>query len=170
MSGNDLPLGALLTPRNDAEKDDWYPFESCLEFETGEFLFTHNQMPQTHVDRLMQLWMASILRHKDRSPFANHSDLHRVLDAIPQGEVPWKSVRVKYLGDIPELGAPRWMTKDYDVWYRDPNTVVANLLDNPDFHEHFDYVPYCEFEPTGERQWENFMSGNWAWCHAVCLD
>jgi len=31
----------------------------------------------------------------------------------------------------------------------------------------FDYTPYHEFEPTGQRRWENFMSGNWAWRHAV---
>ena len=171
MSGNDIPLGTPPIPRNVTEKNDWYPFESRLEFETGEFLFTVNQMPQSHVDRLMQLWMASMLRHKDRSPFANHSDLHQVIDAIPHGDTPWKSVQVKYSGDIPEHGAtPRWMTKGYDAWYRDPNIVVANLLGNPDFHKHFDYSPYREFEPTGQRRWENFMSGNWAWRHGVCLD
>jgi len=60
------------------------------------------------------------------------------------------------------------MEKSYDVWYRDPNAVVEALLSNPDFDNHFDYVPYHEFEPSGQRRWENMMSGNWAWNHAVC--
>ena len=59
------------------------------------------------------------------------------------------------------------MTKSYDVWFRDLDVVVETLLSNPDFNKHFDYVPYREFEPMGERWWENFMSGNWAWHHAV---
>ena len=59
------------------------------------------------------------------------------------------------------------MKQTYDVWFRDPNIVVSNLLNNPDFHGHFDYAPYHKFEPSGEHRWENFMSGNWAWNHAV---
>ena len=107
-----------------------------------------------------------MLQHDDRAPFTDHKDLHRVIDAIPHGDVPWKSIQVQFSGDIPEP-SPHWMTKSYDVWFRDPNVVVEALLSNPDFDKHFDYVPYHEFEPMGERRWENFMSGNWAWRHAV---
>ena len=135
----------------------------------AEFVFTDNQMLQSQVDRLMQLWMVSMLCHNDQSPFTDHSDLHQVIDAIPHSDASWKSIQVKYSGVIPEHGAPRWMMKGYDVWYRDPSAVVANLLSNPDFHGHFDYVPHHEFESTGQCQWENLMSGNWAWHHAVCL-
>ena len=149
------------------QKDDWYPFTSRIEFETAEFLFSENQMPQSHVDRLMQLWTASMLQHNDQAPYADHADLHRVIDAIPHGDAPWKSAQVQFKGNIPASQPPRWMKQTYDVWFRDPNTVVANLLSNPDFHRHFDYVPYREFEPSGEHRWENFMSGNWAWNHAV---
>ena len=60
------------------------------------------------------------------------------------------------------------MQKSYDVWFHDPNAIVENLLSNPDFNNHFDYVPYHEFEPSGQCHWENMMSGNWAWNHAVC--
>ena len=58
------------------QKDDWYPFVSHIEFETAEFLFSENQMPQSHVDRLKQLWMASMLQHNNRAPYADHADLH----------------------------------------------------------------------------------------------
>jgi len=102
----------------------------------------------------MQLWAASMLPHNDRAPFADHADLHCVIDAIPLADVSWNSVQVKFSGDIPEHGAPCWMEKSYDVWYQDPNAVVEALLSNPDFDNHFDYVPYHKFEPSGQRQWK----------------
>jgi len=166
--GHGLPPDTSPNPRNAREKNDWYPFTSRIEFETAEFLFTCNQMPQAQVDMLMQLWAASMLPHNGRAPFTDHRDLHRVIDAIPLGDVPWQSIQVQYSGEIPETGAPSWMQKSYDVWFRDPNAVVENLLSNPDFNNHFDYAPYREFEPSGQRRWENMMSGNWAWNHAVC--
>ncbi|KAI6096954.1 hypothetical protein EDD17DRAFT_1770743 [Pisolithus thermaeus] len=61
------------------------------------------------------------------------------------------------------------MSKGYDVWFQDPNAMVKTLLGNPDFHKHFNHVPYHEFEPTGQHCWENFMSGNWAWHHVDIL-
>ncbi|KAL4069122.1 hypothetical protein J3A83DRAFT_4359153 [Scleroderma citrinum] len=151
--------GSPSTPQNVTEKNDWYPFESHLKFKAGKFLFTDSQMLQSHVNSLMQLWMASMLHHKDQSPFTNHSDLHQVTDAIPHGDIPWKSIQVKY------SATSYWIMKCYNAWYYDPNTVISNLLGNPDFHEHFDYTPCHEFEPTGQCQWENFMSCNWAWHH-----
>ncbi|KAI5982457.1 hypothetical protein EDD15DRAFT_2391272 [Pisolithus albus] len=166
--GNDLCAGAPPPSQIMADKNDWYPFTSCVEFETAEFLFTDNQMPQAQVDRLLQLWTASLLPFNGRPPYTDHTDLHKVIDAIPHGDAVWTSFQVQYAGDVPEL-APRWMTKGYDVWFHNANAVVKNLLSNTDFHEHFDYIPYREFEPTGQRRWENFMSGNWAWHHADIL-
>ena len=167
--GNDLPPDAEPTQDVPLNDNDWYPFTDRIEFETGEFLFTENQMPQSHVDKLMRLWTASMLQHNDQAPYSGHADLHQVIDAIPHGDVPWKSIQVHHAGNIPEpaAAAPSWMKQGYDVWFRDPNAVVKNLLSNPDFHGHFDYTPYREFEPSGQRHWENFMSGNWAWSHAV---
>ncbi|KAI5984758.1 hypothetical protein EDD15DRAFT_2201065 [Pisolithus albus] len=93
-------------------------------------------------------------------------------DSPPMGHEPLLCTRDNHTildGKIPECNAHGWMSKGYDVWFRDPNAVVKTLLGNPDFHNHFDYVPYREFEPTGQHHWENFMSGNWAWCHVDIL-
>ncbi|KAI5984105.1 hypothetical protein EDC04DRAFT_3005940 [Pisolithus marmoratus] len=169
MFSNDLPPGTQPVPQNGPDKNDWYPFTSHVKFETAEFLFTTSQMPQSHVDRLMQLWTASVLHHNERARFVDHVDLHQVIDTIPHGDIPWKSFQVQYAGKIPECNAHGWMSKGYDIWFQDPNAVVKTLLGNPDFHNHFDYVPYREFEPTGQRHWENFMSGNWVWRHVDIL-
>ncbi|KAL4079459.1 hypothetical protein J3A83DRAFT_4356299 [Scleroderma citrinum] len=133
-------------------KDDWYSFVSCIEFETVDCLFSENQMPQSHVDRLMQLWMASMLQDDDWAPYTDHADLHQVIDAISHGDVSWKYAQVQFKGNIPASQPPHWMQQTYNIWLCDPNTVVANLLSNPDFYGHFDYIPYHEFEPSGEHR------------------
>ncbi|KAJ3511752.1 hypothetical protein NMY22_g15551 [Coprinellus aureogranulatus] len=56
-----------------------------------------------------------------------------------------------------------WKKKPYEVWFRDPDTVLANMLANPDFNGEFDYQPYVEVDRDGKRRWSDFMSGNHAW-------
>ncbi|KAI6046587.1 hypothetical protein EDC04DRAFT_2864743 [Pisolithus marmoratus] len=85
-------------------------------------------MPQAQVDMLI-----------DWAPFTDHTDLHRVIDAIPLGDVPWKSIQAQYLGNIPEDRAPSWMKKSHEVWFNDSNLIVENLLGNPNFNNHFNY-------------------------------
>lgn len=111
--GNDLPPDAEPTGDMPLNDNDWYPFADRIEFEMGEFLFTENQMPQSHVDKLMWLWTASMLRHNDQAPYSGHADLHQVIDAILHGDIPWKLIQVHYAGNIPELAAaaPSWMKK-----------------------------------------------------------
>jgi len=43
------------------------------------------------------------------------------------------------------------------------------MLDNPDFDNQFDYAPYVELDKAGQRRWNEFMSGNFSWRHAVCM-
>ncbi len=60
------------------------------------------------------------------------------------------------------------MTTDYTIWYRDPHQLFLNILQNPDFATTFDYAPLREYDKDGNRQYKNFMSGDWAWKQAVC--
>ena len=59
------------------------------------------------------------------------------------------------------------MDAKYDVWSRNPHTLVQNILSNPDFDNKFDYTPLQEHDMDGNHQFKNFMSGNWAWKQAV---
>ncbi|KAG1883964.1 hypothetical protein F4604DRAFT_1919772 [Suillus subluteus] len=52
----------------------------------------------------------------------------------------------------------------YQVWYHNPNAVIKNMLNNPDFHQQFNYAPHVTKDRHGQRKWQNFMSGNYAWC------
>ncbi|KIJ06930.1 hypothetical protein PAXINDRAFT_91248, partial [Paxillus involutus ATCC 200175] len=62
---------------------------------------------------------------------------------------------------------PQWMNDTFDVWYRDPHEVVKNMLANADYKDEMDYAPFREFSSEGdEQQWQDFMSGSWAWSQA----
>lgn len=47
-------------------------------------------------------------------------------------------------------------------------SMFGFMLANPDFKESFDYTPYQEFQvDNDERQYKDFMSGDWVWLHTV---
>jgi hypothetical protein len=124
-------------------------------------------MPADDIDTLLDLWASKDLKHDDCPPFADHDDMYGTIDAIPHGDVAWECFSASYQGEKPE-DAPAWMDATFEVWFRDPQTVVNNMLGNPDFRDQFDYSPFREYDGADMRQFENFMSGDWAWQQAVC--
>lgn len=117
----------------------------------------------------MDLWAATLLPHGDSPPFANHADLYKRIDSIPFGDIPWESFSVKYdEAKLPDDSfIPPWMTAKYEVWFRDPHAVVKSLIKNPDFKGSFDTAPVRIFDKNGHREYQNFMSGDWAWEEAA---
>ncbi|KAG2101879.1 uncharacterized protein F5147DRAFT_746938 [Suillus discolor] len=85
-------------PHMDAPPTDWTPYQNRVEFKTAEFLFTQNQMSTKQIDTLLDLWAATLIRHNDAPPFANHKDMYAAIDATPLGDVPWKSSMMCYNG------------------------------------------------------------------------
>ena len=166
--GNYLPQGAPPPLRHfGKDPNDWTPYESRLEFETAEFLFKRNQMSGGDIDILLKLWSASLIKHDNNPPFPSHDDLYKTIDSTPLGDVPWESFSLKYKGELPDHQVPAWMTAEFDIWFRDPHTIVKNLLSNPDFKDEFDYAPLQEYDANGNHRFQNFMSGDWAWKQAV---
>jgi Plavaka transposase len=165
--GNYLPANSQPPCWTSAASDDWTPYQDRLEFEFADFIFRRNQMSAGDIDDLLDLWAASLLKHGDCPPFADHKDLYNTIDASPQGDVPWNSFSTVYSGRRPDDNVPPWMDTQYDVWWRDPRIVVQNMLGNPDFDGAIDYAPYQEFEQNGERRFCDFFSGDWVWQQAV---
>jgi hypothetical protein len=124
-------------------------------------------MSASNIDTLLDLWAASLFKHHDEPPFADHADLYNTIDAIPHGDVRWETFTTHYSGDKPDGEVPSWMEAEYDVWFRDPRTVVRNMLANPDFNGEMDHAPFREFRDEGKRHFHDFMSGDWAWQQAV---
>ncbi|KAI0069429.1 hypothetical protein K474DRAFT_1580037, partial [Panus rudis PR-1116 ss-1] len=145
--------------------NDYAPFASRSQFELADFLYCEEQMGNRKVDELMQIWSDS-LPEGQSLPFADHEHLLNVIDSIPLGDVAWQTFSIKYEGELPESGEiPSWMEKEYDIWFRDPRDVIRQQLSNPDFAKHMDYAPKRVYR-DGKREYEDFMSGNWAWNQA----
>ncbi|KAG1753664.1 uncharacterized protein EDB91DRAFT_1234097 [Suillus paluster] len=171
--GHFLEDGAPPAPPPDKSPDDWTPYRDRVEFETAEFLYARNQMSAGDINILLDLWAATLLKYDDKPPFADCRDLHRTIDNTPLGDVKWQSFKVRYTGEKPTSDVPPWMDQSHDVWYRDPHEVIRNMLGNPDYEKEMDYRPFREYSADGDkRQWQDFMSGDWAWNQAdiICED
>jgi hypothetical protein len=148
------------------DPDDWTPYDSRLAFETAEFAYKRCKMSAGNFDSLTQLWTASLAPYGGAPPFASYSDLCKTIDSTPIGGIPWQSIALSYSGVKPD-NAPTWMQAEYTVWYRDPRMLFKNLLETPEFADHFDYAPSRRYNVKGDRVYEHFMSSNWAWKQAV---
>ena len=125
-------------------------------------------MSAPNINTLLDIWASTLLKHNETPPFANHTDLYNTINLTPLGDVAWQSFSIQYNGDeVPESTLSQWMTSKYDVWFRDPHIIVKNMIDNPDFNHHADVTPLRIFNSNGTREYQNFMSGDWAWEEAV---
>jgi len=149
------------------DNSDWTPFESHSAFELAEFFFKDDQTSARRIDRVLNIMSGLLAVHDDQPPFLNHQDLYQTIDAIPLGGVPWQSFTFTYEGPKPTADIPKWMDAEYTVWFRDPHRLFLEILKNPDFVDSFDYAPYRQYDKKGNRQYEHFMSGDWAWKQAV---
>ncbi|KAG2103164.1 hypothetical protein BD769DRAFT_1393544 [Suillus cothurnatus] len=123
-------------------------------------------MPTTQINKLLDLWALTLMKHKDGPPFTDYRDLYKTINNISVGDVKWQSFSAQYTGVRPDV-VPSWMDQKFNVWYQDLHEVVRNMLANPDYIQEFDYCPYCEFSTDGNLcQWKDFMSSDWAWDQA----
>ncbi|KAG1882453.1 hypothetical protein F4604DRAFT_1879499 [Suillus subluteus] len=150
-NGNYLLAGTPPSPQFPQAPDDWSPFTDQAQFLLADFLFRKVEMSGPNIDFLMELWAFKAAKYEEDSPFKSHS-----------GYVSWQCFTVSPQEDLPS-DAPTWKQHEYQVWYHDPDTVIKNMLDNPDFDGQFDYTPYIQYDKDGQRRWMNFMSSNYAW-------
>lgn len=167
INGNFLPPNSSPRVEEDPPADEWAPFDNRVAFELAEFLYSRNQMPAQQIDTLMHLWNASALPHGAEAPFESAKDLYKTIDSSKLGDVEWESFKLKYEGVKPVDKVPSWMNKEYEVWYRNPHEIVRNILANTSFDGSINPTPYRAYNTSSERQYDNFMSGDWAWRQAV---
>ncbi|KAJ6548027.1 hypothetical protein B0H10DRAFT_2383376 [Mycena sp. CBHHK59/15] len=151
--------------------DDFTPYTDRLDFDLADLLYRRVQMPASAIDELMQNWAARP-ESVGNPPFADHDDLYDTIDATEIGHVPWESFEVTYNQPVPAGDTTPWKTKPYTVHFRDPRQVLKNQLANPDFKSEMDFAPKQVFQDGNIREYEDFMSGNWAWRQAdeIALD
>jgi hypothetical protein len=129
-------------------------------------------MSEGNIDKLLQIWNES---RYDGSPFLLHKELFEAIDSIEVGDVLWESFLVQYSNEnegdksdgATDSDQPQWMNDQHEVFYHDPRLVVQQMLSNPDFSNEMDYSLYQEYGENNEWQYQNFMSGDWAWEQVV---
>ncbi|TEB03958.1 hypothetical protein FA13DRAFT_1807856 [Coprinellus micaceus] len=164
--GHLLPPGSPPPPLTTHSDDNWTPFEDEVQFCIADFLYRHEEMSQENIDTLLHFWGLTLMKHgAEFGPFNNYTHIFNIIDGIEQGDAPWQCMKVQVQEDV-DVGSPSWKKKTYEVRYRDPDTVLANLLSNPDFKHEFNYCPYVHLDKNGKRRWSDFMSGNYAWTHS----
>ena len=166
--GNKLPEGTPPPPHTTADPEDWSPYEDEIQFKTTDFLFRIDEMSQTNIDMLLELWAWQSMKHGHTGPFANYKEIYDMIDASSEGDAPWKCMKTVVPDDLPST-APSWKKKEYEIWFHNPNVVLSNMLANPDFNGEFDTTPYVEVDVNGQRRWSDFMSANFAWRQCVCF-
>lgn len=149
-------------------ENPWEPFNDEVSFCLASLLFTKVKMSQPNIDELLDLWYLDVSRRFNGSlaPFGNHNDLLQTIDAIKDGSAPWCCFQTEIEPNLPR-DAPEWQKTSYQVWYHDPDTVIANILANGDFAAEFDPAPYIHIDQDGQHRWSDMMSGNFAYRHAV---
>ncbi|KAJ7269028.1 hypothetical protein C8J57DRAFT_1609187 [Mycena rebaudengoi] len=163
-NGEFLAEGAPPAPRTVTEDTDWTPYEDQVQFQLADFLFRQVQMSSKNIDNLLEMWGFSMMKHGDLGPFQDYKHIYDTIDATKVGDAPWKCFLTEPMATGND--APAWARQQYEVWYRDPELVVANMLDNPDFDGAFDYTPYVQIDTNEKRRWSDFMSANYAWRHS----
>ncbi|KAF8953946.1 hypothetical protein BDZ97DRAFT_1929205 [Flammula alnicola] len=129
-------------------------------------------MSQGNINYLLELWGFSHMKHGSSGLFESYKHIYDTIDAIEEGnsDAPWQCFKTSV--DEIEEDAPNWKQQEYEIWYRNPEVVVRNILANPDFDNEFDAAPYVESAKTnkddkdGQRRWADFMSANYAWHHS----
>jgi hypothetical protein len=112
------------------------------------------------INFILNLWAASLAIHDDEPPFLTAARMYNTIDSVALGDVAWESFSLQYNGVKPAGGnVPSWMEAEYDVWFRDPRTLVHNLLSNPDFNSRFDYAPFQEHTSGGVYRFQDWKLG-----------
>ena len=170
--GYDLPENASPPPEEQRTNDDYFPYLSRPEFELADFLFRKEQMAGKKISELLDIWAAyqqsTEAEPEEGPPFASAQDLYNKIDSTEIGDVSWQAFSVKFDGHITDDSEiPRWKTKSYEVWFRDPLKIAEGQIGNKDFGREMCFSLKRVFSWAGRRQYSDFMSGNWAWQQAV---
>jgi hypothetical protein len=137
-----------------------------VQFKTANFLYRRVEMSAGNIDELFDIWAESNENGED-PPFNSHEHVYETIDATQHGDAPWHCFAVSYNGEA-RHPCPSWQTGEWEVFYRDPNVVLTQMLQNPDFDGQFDYAAYVGLDKSGKRYWSDFMSGNFAYRWSVC--
>ena len=164
--GNQLDPGTPPPPCSNTANDDWSPYADEVQFHLANFAFWCTELSGPNCNELLNIWALDKMEHNELAPFASYEHMYAVIDSTKHGNVPWQSFKISWAGEITP-DSPMWQREEYEICYCDPDAIIQDMLDNPDFNGQFDYVPYVELDKSGKCWWNNFMSGSFSWRHCV---
>ena len=59
------------------------------------------------------------------------------------------------------------MTEDFVLIIHNIHHLLHEQIACANFHGHWDYIPFMEFNDAGDRVWTSLMSSDWAATEAV---
>jgi len=152
---------------NAGDGNPWNPFNSRIEFDFAYYHFVDVQSSAEKIDRALDLWAASLMEYGGDAPWKDSAELYAMIDAIQDGDCPWKVYHICYKGPHPPGMPPKWMTEMYELCARDSCQVLHHQLSTTAFKDKFNAAPYCQVNNQGIRTRSNLMSADWAWKQAV---
>ncbi|KAF9470984.1 hypothetical protein BDN70DRAFT_909445 [Pholiota conissans] len=160
-NGNFLPPFTTPLPFDtpDATEDSNYsPFPDRLSFDWTHYQFIELQSSASKINQGLNLWLAAKLKAGDLSPlpFSRPDDMYQMIDAIQEGDAPFRTIQLRYPRPLPSK-PPKWMTQTYELCMRDSRKLLHNQLATSDFANHFNYVPYRQFDHQ-DRPWDEAVS------------
>jgi hypothetical protein len=66
-------------------------------------MFTDIKISQRKIDKLLELWAATLIPHSNSPPITNHRYLHQQINAIQLGKVQWESACIRYNSPLTEM-------------------------------------------------------------------
>ena len=165
VHGNPLPPETPPPPRPLPETP-WEPYANGVQFKTADFLYRRAEMSAGNIDELLDIWAESMMESGEDPPFKSHEHVYETIDATKHGDAPWNCLVVSYNGEASNT-CPSWQMDEWEVFYRNPDLVLRQMLENPDFNGQIDYAAYVGLDKTGKRYWSDFMSGNYAYRRSV---
>ncbi len=117
-----------------------------------------------NMNKLFNIWEASLVSFDAPPPFINANDMYETINSTPYNDLRWQSFTIHYNlhNDPSSADAPTaWKTAEYDGWFCDPGKLIHNMLANCAFDKEFDYIPYQEYDYNGQHWFHDVFSGNW---------
>ena len=156
-------------PLDAMAENPFHPFNDRLAFEFTNYHFVQQQTSGAAIDQALHLWAAQSAKNGfDDVPWKSATDMYKTIDQIRQESNPWKTVSFQYQGPLTE-DSPKWMMQDFVLVTRNIRHLLHKQIACSDFHGHWDYTPFIEFNSIGDQVWTSLMSGDWAANQAVCI-
>ena len=151
---------------NTSSDNPWAPVQDRLAFDWAHYHYVCLQSSESDILEGLDLWHVTVIKHQsqheplDGIPWNNINEFHAMINSVAVGGVGWKSYKFCYTGPKP-AAPPQWMEETYDLNARDVLAVLEHQIGSTQFDSQFDYVPYQEYDLTGNHVYSNLMSVFW---------